>query len=87
MRKHGVSFELARAVFNDERLVTVADLEHSPTEERWFSIGCANNGALLNVVYLWLEGPATTKVRLISARRRRKRKSGIIRRAHERRTA
>ena len=29
VRKHSVSFELARTVFNDPRLLTVADLEHS----------------------------------------------------------
>ena len=29
VRKHGVPFELARTVFNDPRLLTVADLEHS----------------------------------------------------------
>jgi uncharacterized DUF497 family protein len=40
-RKHGVSFELASTVFNDPRLLTVADLENSEIEERWFSIGCA----------------------------------------------
>jgi uncharacterized DUF497 family protein len=34
-RKHGVSFDLARTVFNDPLLLTVADLEHSETEERW----------------------------------------------------
>jgi uncharacterized DUF497 family protein len=50
-------------------LLTVADLEHSETEERWFSIGGAANGALLSVVYLWSDGdPATFKIRLISAR-------------------
>jgi len=32
--KHGVSFELASTAFNDPRLFTVADLEHSGTEER-----------------------------------------------------
>ena len=34
VRKHSVSFELARTVFNDPRLLTVADLEHSESEER-----------------------------------------------------
>jgi len=68
-RKHGVSFELAATVFSDPRLVTVADLEHSEIEERWFSVGCASNGAMLSVVYLWSESdPAATKIRLISAR-------------------
>ncbi len=70
VRKHGVSFELAGTVFNDERLLTVADIEHSEAENRWFSIGCASNGALLSVVYLWSDtDPAMTKVRLISARK------------------
>jgi uncharacterized DUF497 family protein len=69
VRKHGVSFEVACTVFNDPRLVTIADLEHSETEERWFSIGCASNGAMLSVVYLWSDADSEpTKIRLISAR-------------------
>lgn len=69
VRKHGISFDLARTVFNDPRLVSAADLEHSETEERWFSIGCASNGMMLSVVYLWLEGEAATKIHMISARK------------------
>ena len=69
-RKHGVSFELACIVFNDSRLLTVADIAHGGSEERWFSIGWAGNGAMLAVVYRWSEiDPATTEIRLISARR------------------
>jgi uncharacterized DUF497 family protein len=69
LRKHGASFELASTVFSDPRLLTVADLEHSETAERWFSVGCASNGAMLSIVYLWSESdPAVTKIRLISAR-------------------
>ena len=68
-RKHGVSFELASSVFADPRLLSVADLEHSEAEERWFSVGCAVNGAILSVVYIWQEmDRAITKIRLISAR-------------------
>jgi uncharacterized protein len=69
-RKHRVSFELASTVFHDPHLLTVADLEHSDSEDRWFSVGCASNGAILTVVYLWSNAdPQATKVRLISARR------------------
>jgi uncharacterized DUF497 family protein len=69
LRKHGVSFELASTVFSDPLLLTAADVEHSETEERWFSIGLAINGAILSIIYLWSESdPATTKTRLISAR-------------------
>lgn len=69
-RKHGVTFELASTVFHDPNLLTVADLEHSNTEERWFSVGCASNRAILSVVYLWSDAdPVATKIRLISARK------------------
>jgi hypothetical protein len=33
VRKHGVSFDPARTVFNDPRLLTIADPEHSDAEE------------------------------------------------------
>ncbi|MDQ2842205.1 MAG: BrnT family toxin [Acidobacteriota bacterium] len=70
LRKHNVSFDLARTIFNDPFLLTIADLGHGETEERWFSIGRSGNGAILSAVYLWTEvGPATTSVRIISARK------------------
>lgn len=70
VRRHGVSFDIARTIFNDPFLLTVADLEHSEAEDRWFSIGHAANGSLLSVAYLWSEVEATlTKVRIISARK------------------
>ena len=69
LRKHGVSFELATSIFHDPRILTVADLAHSETEERWFSIGLASTGAMMSVAYLWMEGePGLIKIRLISAR-------------------
>lgn len=63
-RKHGVTFDLASTVFHDRRLLTVADLEHSETEERWFSVGCASNGVVLSAA-----DPAATSIRLVSARK------------------
>src|ERR1039458_7199439 len=69
-RKHGVTFDLASTVFHDPRLLTVADLEPSATETRCFSVGCARNGAVLSVVYLWPDAdPAATNIRMISARK------------------
>ena len=69
LRKHDVSFELACTVFHDPRILTAADLEHNEHEERWFSIGCANNGLMLSVVYIWSQSTsATASIRLISAR-------------------
>ena len=55
-RKHGVSFETATTLFSDLRLLTVADLEHSaPGDERWFSVGLADSGAMLSLTYQWTE--------------------------------
>ena len=69
-RKHGVTFEVASTAFHDPRLLTVADLEHSNTDERWFSVGCASNAVVLSLVYLWSgSDPAATNIRLISARK------------------
>jgi uncharacterized DUF497 family protein len=69
VRKHSVSFELAATVFKDPQILTVADLEHSSDEERWFSIGWPTNGAMLSIAYVWLDSdPETVKIRLISAR-------------------
>ena len=68
LRKHGVSFDLACTVFRDPRVLTVADLEYSKIEERWFSVGRTADGAILSVSHLWFEaGPGTTRIRLISA--------------------
>jgi uncharacterized protein len=68
--KHGVTFELSSTVFYDPNLLTVADLEHSSIQERWFSVGCAGNGAMLSVVYLWWDAdPAAINIRVISARK------------------
>ena len=58
------------SVFFDPNLLTVADVEHSEIEERWFSVGIASNGVALAVVYLWSDAdPAGIKVRLMSARK------------------
>ena len=70
LSKHGVSFETARSVFTDPHIVTVGDLEHGNGEERWFSIGCAANGAILSVAYVWTETEMeTSRIRIISARK------------------
>ena len=69
VRKHGITAEMGSTIFFDPNLLSVADMEHSETEDRWFSVGIAANGALLSVVYLWSDGgPAAITVRLISAR-------------------
>ena len=66
--KHDITFEHASSVFNDQGMLSLADLARSDTEDRRLSIGLASNGAMLFIVYPRSESdPAPTKIRLISA--------------------
>ena len=60
--KHGVSFETAAYVFQDESYIEMYDFEHSIDEDRYIAIGMV--GDVLFVVFTE-RGEA---VRLISAR-------------------
>jgi uncharacterized protein len=62
--KHGVSFEEARTVFDDDRFLVYSDPDHSLEEERLLIIGRSNGGRLLFVAYT----DRAESVRLISAR-------------------
>ena len=64
-RKHDVSFELARMVFDDTH--AVVEIDDDPDEERWHRIGMANNLMLL-VVYTQRK----RRYRIISSRRANK---------------
>lgn len=63
-KKHGVSFEKAKQVFDDPRAIPFEDLEHSHTEVRYKVIGLSQVGLLL-VSFTYRK----QRVRIISARR------------------
>ena len=65
LRKHGVSFEEAKAVFNDPFSVTIYDPDHSSDEQRYVDIGLSLKGRLIVVSYC--ERGET--IRLISSRK------------------
>ena len=69
LRKHGVSFRAATAVFRDPLALTTYDDEHSETEERWVTLGRAQNGRYLVVVHTFAQvSEAEIHIRVISAR-------------------
>lgn len=69
LRKHGVSFRAATAVFRDPLARTIFDDEHSEDEERWVTLGRAQNGRYLVVVHTFAQVSATEiHIRIISAR-------------------
>ena len=74
LAKHGIAFELAASVFRDRLALTVYDAEHSEADERWASVGRAEDGKLLVVIHSFEETSATSaSVRIISAREATKR--------------
>lgn len=68
-RKHGVTFDDAATVFQDEFMRSISDDEHSDWEQRWITLGRARSGQLLVVVHTYREvGDGGITVRIISAR-------------------
>lgn len=67
-RKHGVSFEAARLVFDDPQHVSRLDRVEGD-EERWQTIGNAGGIVLLLVAHTWREAGGEEHIRIISARR------------------
>ena len=51
LKKHGVSFEEAKTVFNDPLALTIKDPKHSQREQRFVDVGYSEGKRLLVVVY------------------------------------
>lgn len=68
--KHGVSFERAASVFQDQEALTLFDRGHSQDEERWITLGLDSHGSLLVVCHTWREEDVpSARCRIISARK------------------
>ncbi len=69
LRKHGVSFRSATAVFRDPLALTTYDDAHSEDEERWATLGRLETGQYLVVVHTFAQvSEAEIHIRIISAR-------------------
>jgi len=64
LRAHGVSFDEATTVFRDTLSITIADPDHSNSEDRFIDIGLSHRGQLLVVSYT----ERKDRIRIISAR-------------------
>lgn len=74
-RKHGVGFDEASSVFEDDDALLIADPDHSIGEERFVLLGFSRRSRVLVVVHCEQEedggrlGDGATVIRIISARR------------------
>jgi uncharacterized DUF497 family protein len=64
LRKHGVSFDEAKTVFNDPFSVTIHDPDQSSGEQRYIDIGLSSKGRLIVVSYT----ERGEKIRIINSR-------------------
>ncbi len=65
VRKHGLSFEEGKTVFNDPFAITIGDPDHSDDESRYIDIGLSSKGKLLVVWYT----DRNENIRLIGCRK------------------
>jgi len=70
LKKHEVSFRLATSEFREPLAVTIFDESHRDDEDRWVTLGRAENDLVLVVVHTVEEMSASeVHIRIISARR------------------
>jgi len=65
LRKHRVSFEEGKTIFNDPFLFTFPNDKHSAREEHYINIGLSANGRVLILTHTERQG----KIRIISCRK------------------
>ena len=66
VKKHGVSFEEAKTVFNDEHALLIHDPDHSEQEDRFILLGMSYRARTLIVCHCYKETKGI--IRIISAR-------------------
>ncbi len=64
LRKHGVSFDEAKTIFDDSYQETYPDVTHSIGEARYICLGMSNKNRVIFVAYTERQG----RTRIISAR-------------------
>ena len=68
-RKHGISFEEAREIFDDPLHIAILDQRFSYFEERWIVLGQTRNRRTIVVAACWyFDEEGEEIIRIISAR-------------------
>jgi uncharacterized protein len=68
-RKHGVSFDEAKTIYEPQKPVILEDVDHSDAENRYYAIGISSKGRLLTVCFAY----AGKIIRIVGARKANKR--------------
>lgn len=68
-KKHGISFEEAKQVFDDPLHIAILDERFSYFEERWITIGKTLSSQIVVAANLYFDDDGEEVIRIISARR------------------
>jgi uncharacterized protein len=68
-RKHGISFEESREVFDDPLHISLLDKRFNYFEERWITIGKTVKNQLVVVANIYFDNNNEEVIRIISARK------------------
>ena len=71
-KKHGISFEEAKEVFEDPLHISKLDHRFSYFEERWITVGATSKHKVLVVANLFFTDDGEEIIRIISARKANK---------------
>lgn len=77
-KKHKVSFEEGKTIFNDPFLFTFPDDKHSVNEERFINIGLSAQGPILVLTHT----ERKSKIRIISCRKATPRERSFYEEGH-----
>lgn len=67
LKKHGISFEEAKTIFDDEYARLILDPDHCEKEERFILLGMSYTLKILTVVHCYRDNEGV--IRIISARK------------------
>ncbi len=69
LKKHGVSFEEAKEVFEDPFHISKLDYRFDYFEERWITLGSTTKDKILVVTNMFFDENGEEIIRIISARK------------------
>lgn len=68
-RKHDISFEEAREIFNDPLHIAILDERFNYFEERWITIGQTSKNQVVVAANMYIDDDGKEIIRIISARK------------------
>lgn len=68
IKKHGISFEEAKLVFDDPLHLAILDKRFNYFEERWITVGKVTDGKIVVVAHIFFDNDGEEVIQIISAR-------------------